>query len=466
MQRMADYQTAVPFWQRKPGRYFEQGVVLFFLSLPPIGFAIFLWLAWQNQPGLFLATAWPIGVICAAVGAHIKWVRPYLTKYPFVESYGQIAKRVAEIRARRPDRVKTGLIRKVYAGRIARSAYRLSFAVLVGAVCWRMWDLHHSQFLWQVVKYAAAGFGITFGYHRMAHRAFQAPKWVQYLAYSCGCLANQGIISEWYRKHTKHHAFAETSLDVHSPIVMEESRRGIWHAWVTTFLNSFVFWAVREPSLRRRSGMSVEAWQKELWDNRPREEDFLYREEDAERWGPTEIKAGDRTITVTTQEKLDKEWRRYLDKLKEIDADPVMTTMSNPFLYFFIIIVGGFVVPYYLGGVSAWASFASICLMSWATFAVNSVSHLWGERPFATDDNSYNNAVVEIIALGEGGHNTHHYRAAFAVHGAYGWMFDPTGYLVRLLEKLRILKNVNYATRQELLQQWRAWRGRLRTARA
>jgi len=212
--------------------------------------------------------------------------------------------------------------------------------------------------------------------------------------------------------------------------------------------------------------MSVEEWQKELWDNRPRAENFLYRPEDKDKWGDSVFEANGKTIVVTTQDKLDKEWKRYCERLVEIDNDTVMTQMSNPLLYFAILVGVDFVIPYYLGGVSPLASLASICIMSWATFSVNSVSHLWGERPFDTQDSAHNNAVVEILALGEGGHNTHHHKAGYAVHGAYSWMFDPTGWLVRILEKLKVLKNVNYASRAELLLEWRHWQQRLRQEKA
>lgn len=462
MKHMAE-STKVTFWQKKPTRLFEASIVALFLALPPIGLFAFLYLAWQNDPGRFWGTVQVLAGLALAIGLHIRFVRPKLTKIPFVDTYADLGKRVSAIRARFGARKKS-LISAIYARRISRTAYRVFFTVIVGLVVYRLYDLHGSQFLWQVAKYAMAGFGITFGYHRLSHKAFQAPKWVQVLAYAGGSTANQGPIGEWYRKHLKHHSFSETSVDVHSPIVLEESRRGVAMAWFTTFLHSFCFWALKEPSLRRRAGQSVEQWQQELWEGRPKVSDFLYRPEDENKWGTTIIEVNGRTIEVTTQEKLDKEWKRYIEKLKEVDSDKIMTVMSNPLVYFLILAFGAFLIPYWVGGVNPLASLASLCVLSWATFSVNSVSHLWGERPFNTQDSACNNAVVEVLALGEGGHNTHHHKAGYAIHGAFAWMFDPTGWLVRILHKLGILKGVIYPTRDELREAWREWQGRQREA--
>ena len=42
------------------------------------------------------------------------------------------------------------------------------------------------------------------------------------------------------------------------------------------------------------------------------------------------------------------------------------------------------------------------------TWAVNSVTHLWGYRNYETADNSRNNALIAFISNGEGWHNNHH----------------------------------------------------------
>ncbi|MCA9546882.1 MAG: acyl-CoA desaturase, partial [Myxococcales bacterium] len=55
---------------------------------------------------------------------------------------------------------------------------------------------------------------------------------------------------------------------------------------------------------------------------------------------------------------------------------------------------GGFVVGFCWSTVLVWH----------ATFAINSLAHLWGRQDHATGDDSRNNAVLAVLTLGEGWH--------------------------------------------------------------
>jgi stearoyl-CoA desaturase (Delta-9 desaturase) len=68
-----------------------------------------------------------------------------------------------------------------------------------------------------------------------------------------------------------------------------------------------------------------------------------------------------------------------------------------------------------------------------ATFAINTVNHLWGTRRFDTIDESRNNAVTAFFAVGEGWHNNHHRYQRSARNGFYWWEFDPTWYVIRAM---------------------------------
>jgi len=75
------------------------------------------------------------------------------------------------------------------------------------------WPMVAAQFL----LYCASGMGITYSYHRqLAHRSFKTPKWLEYLAATCGMLAFQGSPYEWVSDHRYHHLHTETPLDPHS----------------------------------------------------------------------------------------------------------------------------------------------------------------------------------------------------------------------------------------------------------
>jgi stearoyl-CoA desaturase (Delta-9 desaturase) len=69
-----------------------------------------------------------------------------------------------------------------------------------------------------------------------------------------------------------------------------------------------------------------------------------------------------------------------------------------------------------------------------ATWAVNSATHMWGKRRFATRDDSRNTWWVAIVSFGEGWHNNHHAHPTSARHGLAWYEFDPSWLLLRVLE--------------------------------
>jgi stearoyl-CoA desaturase (delta-9 desaturase) len=77
-----------------------------------------------------------------------------------------------------------------------------------------------------------------------------------------------------------------------------------------------------------------------------------------------------------------------------------------------------------------------------ATYCINSVTHLFGTRPFATRDSSRNNALVAAITLGEGWHNNHHYYMSCANQGFRWWEIDMTYWGLRLMELAGVVWDV------------------------
>ncbi len=79
----------------------------------------------------------------------------------------------------------------------------------------------------------------------------------------------------------------------------------------------------------------------------------------------------------------------------------------------------GLLIPAALGGLITgtwaglwtgliWGGLVRIFLVHHVTWSVNSACHLWGLQPYRSDDESRNNAVFGVLAMGEGWHNTHH----------------------------------------------------------
>ena len=76
------------------------------------------------------------------------------------------------------------------------------------------------------------------------------------------------------------------------------------------------------------------------------------------------------------------------------------------------------------------------------TWSVNSVTHLWGYRNYATRDDSRNNLLIGFLAAGEGWHNNHHADPSSARHGHRWWEFDLTWHIIRLLMLLGLATKV------------------------
>ncbi len=80
-----------------------------------------------------------------------------------------------------------------------------------------------------------------------------------------------------------------------------------------------------------------------------------------------------------------------------------------------------------------WGFGLATTTLAHATFAINTVNHLWGSRRFDTPDDSRNNALTAFFAAGEGWHNNHHRYQRAARNGFYWWEFDPTWYVVTVM---------------------------------
>jgi stearoyl-CoA desaturase (delta-9 desaturase) len=87
------------------------------------------------------------------------------------------------------------------------------------------------------------------------------------------------------------------------------------------------------------------------------------------------------------------------------------------------------------------------------TFCINSLAHLVGRRRYVTGDDSCNNWLLAIITMGEGWHNNHHAYQSSARQGFCWWEYDPTFYLLKLLERLGLVWNLKLPTAQVMQNQ-------------
>jgi stearoyl-CoA desaturase (delta-9 desaturase) len=113
----------------------------------------------------------------------------------------------------------------------------------------------------------------------------------------------------------------------------------------------------------------------------------------------------------------------------------------------------GLLIPFVLGGVLTrswvgaltgllWGGLVRLFLTYHFVNAIDSVTHIFGSRPFETRDESTNNVWMVLPTMGEGWHNNHHAFPGSAMFGLHWWQFDPGGLLIRGLEKLRLAWSV------------------------
>jgi len=125
----------------------------------------------------------------------------------------------------------------------------------------------------------------------------------------------------------------------------------------------------------------------------------------------------------------------------EILNDPIMLWIDRyhwlplTLLAIVLVAIGG--LPWLL-----WGIFLRVTLGLHAVWLVNSATHMWGSRRFATRDNSRNLWWVALLTGGEGWHNNHHAYPASARHGLAWYELDTNYYTIWLLGKLRLARHI------------------------
>ncbi|HUB31443.1 MAG TPA: fatty acid desaturase [Bryobacteraceae bacterium] len=129
----------------------------------------------------------------------------------------------------------------------------------------------------------------------------------------------------------------------------------------------------------------------------------------------------------------------------DLAKDPFYVWLNN---YHWVPILVLTAILYAFGGLPMvlWGTCVRIIAGLHATWLVNSATHMWGSRRFATRDDSRNNWWVALISFGEGWHNNHHAHPTSARHGLAWYEFDPSWLLIKSLRLLGVARNVKVAS--------------------
>ena len=130
--------------------------------------------------------------------------------------------------------------------------------------------------------------------------------------------------------------------------------------------------------------------------------------------------------------------------------DPFYVRLSR-YHYAPLVIVGALLLAF--GGLPflLWGVFFRVSVGLHATWLVNSATHLWGSRRFATRDGSRNNWWVALVTFGEGWHNNHHAYPTSARHGLAWYELDITWMTIRLLQAIGLARSVQVIAKERSL---------------
>ncbi|MDZ8119313.1 acyl-CoA desaturase [Pontiella agarivorans] len=244
-----------------------------------------------------------------------------------------------------------------------------------------------------VLMYVLHVFALTAGYHRyFSHKTYQTSRTFQFVLALLGTTAAQRDPLWWASHHRMHHMNSDTEDDVHSP-----RHHGFWWAHIGWVMNR----QLCETDLNRVKDFSK--YPELLWLNR-----HPY------------IPAFALAILL-------------------LGAGSVLN------LLFPTLGVSGWQFVFY-------GFFLSTVAVYHVTFCINSVAHLHGRRRYDVADDSRNNWVLGLVAMGEGWHNNHHRYAVSTRQGFQWWEIDLSYWILRALQRVGLVWGIREPPRSVLTE--------------
>jgi stearoyl-CoA desaturase (delta-9 desaturase) len=269
----------------------------------------------------------------------------------------------------------------VIGGRLVTALLVIGPGVALGVLLPLLWGRAVSllDIVLAVVFYVVTGHGIAIGFHRLfTHSSFRPNRPLKVALAVVGSMALEGSIIGWVANHRRHHMFSDDAGDPHSP---HRYGHGV-AAQVRGFLYAHVGWL------------------------------FTTDRTSAERFAPDLLR--DRDLV-------------WIGRLFPLFA---VLSLAAPFALGYLL--GGTI----MGGVTAliWAGLVRMAVLHHVTWSINSICHVFGRRPFETNDRSTNFAPLALLSFGESWHNFHHSSPSAARHGALPGQIDTSASIIRFFE--------------------------------
>lgn len=244
--------------------------------------------------------------------------------------------------------------------------------------------------LFAVVGAKLRTLGISLGFHRQGtHPSYQTKPWLRAVFFALGTAAAQGQMINWLSDHHHHHIHSDEDDDLHSP------KHGFWHAYI--------------------------GWLRGLHFDR-----YVY---------------------------------------PQFQKDKQVMFFSKTF---FLWLGLGLLIPSLIGWATGFGAYRGILfgggigifIANYVTYWVNAGCHKFGKRDFETTDESTNfwldgfwghklSWLFAYFSWGETNHNNHHARSISANHGMFKGQLDPSANLLRMLEKVGLVWNVQWTTEEQ-----------------
>jgi stearoyl-CoA desaturase (delta-9 desaturase) len=238
--------------------------------------------------------------------------------------------------------------------------------------------------------------GITVGYHRLfTHRSFKAARPLKIALAVAGSLGIQGGVIRWVADHRKHHQHSDGPDDPHSPWRFGHGPRN---------LTKGLWWA--------HTG-------------------WLFKREQA-------VKSAYAPDLLADPD---------LVRIHALFPLWVVVSVFAPPVIAFAVTGGSWAAA---GSALLWASLVRIFLLHHVTFAINSVCHVAGRRPFRTKDKSTNFWPLAVLSGGESWHNLHHADPTCARHGVQRGQLDSSARLISWFEQLGWARDVRWPVSERL----------------
>ncbi|MEM9457829.1 MAG: acyl-CoA desaturase [Myxococcota bacterium] len=240
------------------------------------------------------------------------------------------------------------------------------------------------------ILWASTLLGIEAGYHRyFSHASFKTGAVFEVVLALLGSMAFQGPVVWWAAMHRRHHRHADDEGDPHSPQLrgggLRGTLRGLWDAHMA--------WLFQEvDSISRKS--------------------------------------------------------RWADLVPDLLANRRIWWVHRRYPHWLAL---GLLLPAGLGGMLTgsghgalmgllWGGLVRIFVVNHTIWAVNSICHVHGRRPFALHarDRSTNNAWVAWLSFGAGWHHNHHVFPGSATTRIEWWQLDVSGLVLAALARLGI----------------------------